>query len=55
MTPDALYDCAEILQKHEDRERDRAAWMVHYILCGLVGSKQAPSIDELRGRAEKVF
>jgi hypothetical protein len=49
MTPAELAERVEIARRREDRERERAAWMTHYIMAAFMGDK-APSIDRLRGR-----
>jgi hypothetical protein len=54
-TPAYVYDRMEIIQRQEEREMDRAAWMVHFIMAAFMGSKHAPSIDELRGRVTRVI
>jgi hypothetical protein len=38
------------LARRENLEWERAAWMVHHIMSGFVGSKHAPSVDRLLGR-----
>jgi hypothetical protein len=49
-TPAELANRAQIHHRREEREYERAAWMVHYIMSAFVGSKHAPSMDRLLGR-----
>ena len=50
MTPADVVERHAVYVKQQQREWERAAWMVHHIMSAFVGSKNAPSIGRLLGR-----
>lgn len=50
MQPWQITDRYTVWCRHQEHEMERAAWMVHYIMTAMVGSKNAPDIDTLLGR-----
>lgn len=53
MTPGELHARAVVHRRREMREMERTAWAVHHIMAAFVGSKNAPSVDQLLGRVQK--
>lgn len=53
MTPAHVAERYAVYVKRQQREWERAAWMVHHIMSAFVGSDKAPSVDKLLGRSVK--
>lgn len=45
-----LVERLAVYERRQQREWERAAWMVHHIMAAFVGSKNAPSVERLLGR-----
>lgn len=54
MTTADLMEHIAVHKKRHDHAMYRAAWMTHHIMSAFIGTKKAPTVDQLLGKTEKV-